>query len=448
MPRYTVKDPASGKTIVLTGDSPPTEAELTEIFAKVNGTTESAAAPHTPAAGRGTGYNPQQSGTSALQALVDLLPMLGGTAGGMLGGAGGTVFGLGVGGVPGAIGGAAVGGAGGEAARELLNRVTGHGAPATSGDAAANIAGQAALQGGSELIGAGLTKSVGAVGKAMYRGYLKPSLRGTAIDKARDIVETGLREALPITQVGEERATRLIGEINQEVNTVLARNKGTVDLHQIAERVRGFAKRKYFGPGSPSSDYEAAMKVADEIDQHAALALPAGAKPTRVDVSLPDANATKQRLDTAIGDTAFGTERGAATEARKQGRYATRQAIEAQAPEVGSMNAREAKLIDAQDAIKHAAGREENRSALFGVPSMVAGAVTGEESARTGDPTGALVKGLLVRGALSPAVASRVAIVAARLARMSGTAPATAVRIAIQQVLSGRDEQGQNAVGK
>lgn len=35
MPRYTVKDPISGKTVVLTGDSPPTEAELNQIFAEL-----------------------------------------------------------------------------------------------------------------------------------------------------------------------------------------------------------------------------------------------------------------------------------------------------------------------------------------------------------------------------------------------------------------------------
>ena len=32
MPTYKVTDPASGKTIKLTGDSPPTEAELNQIF--------------------------------------------------------------------------------------------------------------------------------------------------------------------------------------------------------------------------------------------------------------------------------------------------------------------------------------------------------------------------------------------------------------------------------
>jgi hypothetical protein len=49
MPKYRVTDPQSGKTLTLTGDSPPTEAELEEIFAQAggaaNGATPDAPAP-------------------------------------------------------------------------------------------------------------------------------------------------------------------------------------------------------------------------------------------------------------------------------------------------------------------------------------------------------------------------------------------------------------------
>jgi hypothetical protein len=45
MPQYKVKDPTSGKTVVLTGDSPPTAAELEQIFAEINKQPEPAAAP-------------------------------------------------------------------------------------------------------------------------------------------------------------------------------------------------------------------------------------------------------------------------------------------------------------------------------------------------------------------------------------------------------------------
>lgn len=37
MPSYKVTDPTTGKSVTLTGDSPPTEAELTEIFSTVHG---------------------------------------------------------------------------------------------------------------------------------------------------------------------------------------------------------------------------------------------------------------------------------------------------------------------------------------------------------------------------------------------------------------------------
>lgn len=40
MPNYTVTDPATNKSITLTGDSPPTEQELNDIFSKINLTKE------------------------------------------------------------------------------------------------------------------------------------------------------------------------------------------------------------------------------------------------------------------------------------------------------------------------------------------------------------------------------------------------------------------------
>ena len=35
MPKYTVTDPQTGRKVTLTGDSPPTEQELEEIFASL-----------------------------------------------------------------------------------------------------------------------------------------------------------------------------------------------------------------------------------------------------------------------------------------------------------------------------------------------------------------------------------------------------------------------------
>ena len=46
MPTYTVTDPASGRTLTLTGDSPPTEQELEDIFAQAGGGTAKPADPY------------------------------------------------------------------------------------------------------------------------------------------------------------------------------------------------------------------------------------------------------------------------------------------------------------------------------------------------------------------------------------------------------------------
>ena len=45
MPTYIVRDPQSGKTLSLTGDSPPTEAELEQLFASQGGQTTTAESP-------------------------------------------------------------------------------------------------------------------------------------------------------------------------------------------------------------------------------------------------------------------------------------------------------------------------------------------------------------------------------------------------------------------
>jgi hypothetical protein len=395
-----------------------------------------AAAPSGPAAVPASmqpfGVAPFQMLAEGIQSLMtpESLPMAGATVGGILG-APGIVTGA---------GGAALGGAAGEAGRQLLNRALGREAPGTMTEAATGIGTQGAIQGGLEAVGGGLTKGVSAAGQQLYRGYLKPALNQVDLPKAREIVATAIREALPISKGGEQRARNLIRDLNRQVNSLLqGASGGRIDLRQIANQVRAFANAKYNRPGVPGNDLEAALRVADEIDAHPSLQTPGGGR--IVAVNPADANKVKQGLDTAVGDRAFGVERGAATEARKQGRHATRLAIEQQVPEVGPLNARESQIIDALEAVQHATGREENRNALFGVPSMLSGMAGAGYGASQHDPIGGALLALTTRGLLAPAVASRIAILATRFGKVPGTAPATAMRMAIKVALS--EEQGQ-----
>lgn len=377
--------------------------------------------------------------------VTDALPMIGGAVGGTLGAIGGTVAGFGVGGVPGAAAGATMGGAAGEAGKQLLNRAMGRDTPDTPGEAAQGIATQGAMQGAMEGIAGGVPLVAGSAARAVYRGYLKPSLAGTELKKAREIVQTALREALPISQAGEARGKRLIAEINQQVNYALKNAGGKpVDLHEIAERVRSFARKRYAGSGAPKADFDAAVKVADEIDAHWTMGLPEGVRPTRVDVTPAKANETKQRLDRAIGDTGFGVERNAATEARKVGRHAARTAIEDVVPAVKGLNKRESELIDALESVTKAAGREENKDAFLGMRTLAAAGFGGASMNAGEDPTTALVQAAAIRAGLSPNLMSRAAILASKFAKVPGTGVALAARMGLIIAMRESDEEPPN----
>lgn len=428
---YTVRDTQTGKVVTFrwNGMTPPAESDLESVFAEARGQSSKAstAAPD----------------TSMLDTLIGLLPAAGGTLGGIVGGIGGTVAGMGIGGVPGAVGGATLGGAAGEAAKQLANRARGKPSPETSMQALAELGKEGAIQGGSELIGAGIAKGVSSGAKAVYRGYLKPSLAAKNVGKANQIVETALKEAIPITRAGATideagkitgKAGRLISELRAEVDAEVASASGTIDLKRIADRVRRFAKAKYFKPGADQADYKAALDVADRLDAHPALKLPAGQTPARIPVSVSKANETKRTLQDAARNS-YGTPNANAKKiAEKAGARKLRIAVEGatggRSGAVAQLNAREAKLISAAKAIAQAVAREGNNDRLVGVKTLAAGAVGGSYGYEQGGTPGAIAGTLASRAALTPAVATRAAIVAHRIAKQLGVSAASAARLA------------------
>jgi hypothetical protein len=356
-----------------------------------------------------------------VEAGVNALPMVGGTIGGVIGG----MAGVGAGSVPMAVGGATVGGALGETAKQGINALRGK---APSETPVRDVALGGAEQGAYEALGGGITKAAGSVGKAVYRGYLKPSLAQHSIGKADQIVQTALDEALPITQSGVDKANRVIRDLRATVDAKIAAAPGTIDLHQIAEHIRGYARQRYYKPGKPSADFEAALKVADDLDRHPTIANPF-APNSPAPVTPSRANEIKRGIDESIGDANFGVERGATKTTQKAARRELRTAIEGVVPDVGPLNAREGRLIDAAKSIARAVGRESNKSPLIGVNTLTSGAIGGA----VGGP-GGVAAALVMRMGLTPEVATRAAIVAHRLGKMSGSTPAAVARAAVQAV--------------
>jgi hypothetical protein len=319
----------------------------------------------------------------------------------------------------------------GERLKQYANAATGVEPLPGQLDASGRMLKEGAIQGafavGGDLVVKGLTSAA----QGVYRSYLKPSLAAKLAPKAATIVNTALQEALPITEAGAAKAQQIISGLNQQVQDVLAQSKGTVDLHEVADRLRMWATKTFYKPGAALGDLDSAMKVADSIDQHASLGLQAGAP--SIPVSVAEANASKQAMQHSARN-AYGTQSAATTTAQKVGGSEFRQAIEKAAPEVAGLNARESKLIDTAKAINRAIGREGNQYKMHGTKALVGAMVGSEETARTGDPWSSAAKGLAVTLALQPGVASRAAIIASQLGRLSGIAPSSAARVAIAAV--------------
>jgi hypothetical protein len=216
---------------------------------------------------------------------IDNAPTLGGALGGVVGGIGGTAFGMGVGGAPGAIGGAALGGGAGEALKQLYNRFTGQGdAPASSLDAALGIGKNAAEQGAYETVGQGAAMAGSALkgaAKGVYKATLKsPDAAVKATEAFRlgkgkaagasEIAETALRENLPVSQKGVEKAWQRIGGIDASVQDALAASGKTADQNAVVQGLRDAIKPGGSATmsGTPQETIGAYQKTLDDFLNH------------------------------------------------------------------------------------------------------------------------------------------------------------------------------------
>lgn len=121
MPTFKVTDPSSGKSISLTGDSPPSETELNDIFSKVNGSDKASGPTEAILTNKPTeGFMQHLARYSpAMAAAMAAAPegaAMGATAGTAILPGVGTV----IGGAIGGIGAAAIGGMAGESARQAV----------------------------------------------------------------------------------------------------------------------------------------------------------------------------------------------------------------------------------------------------------------------------------------------------------------------------------------
>lgn len=346
MPTYSIKSP-DGRTVELQGDSPPTEQELNEIFAKLpKPTAPSPSATQQP---------------SMVSRGLNALPAVGGAVGGLIGGAGGTAFGLGFGGVPGAIGGAALGGSAGEAVSQLGHRIMGDKAPESSVGAAADIGKEGAIQGAAEAAGGAIGKGLSAVGERVMQSALKPTISvlkeyGTTAPK---LVKTLLDEGVNVTSGGLQKLQRLLGATNAEIKEAVKNAPGMIERDTVAARALPVAQKM-----SEQVNPDRALRdVGKAVQEFTSKKVPAGdamVSVPRGPLTVPEAQAMKIGTYQQIGKE-YGKLSSASVETQKALARGLKEEIEAAIPKIKALNQHEAELMAASEAVGHRVSIAGNR---------------------------------------------------------------------------------------
>jgi len=134
MPVYTVTDPKTGKTLDMTGDSPPTAAEIGLAFTKA----------YPPASGLSAFFEQHPNVAALARGTANVLPGAGAVLGGALGASAAPVS-LGLGAIPGVTAGAALGAGAGRGLRDLATEGLGLEPVTSPFQKGVGIAGEAAL---------------------------------------------------------------------------------------------------------------------------------------------------------------------------------------------------------------------------------------------------------------------------------------------------------------
>lgn len=331
----------------------------------------------------------------------------------ILGGLAGSVFGP-----PGAIGGATAGAIGGEGIRQALSQV----ASRPVQHPVQQMGLEALLGAGSEAGG----QALGLAGHALsgtagrlYKSVLKPSL-----DLAdQGVVQTGLKESIPISEKGLSQVGGLISDLNDEIaGTIKAAGKegATIDSTKVLSRLDDL--KKFFGNTVLGQSLnEDINKVADQF-------LAAHGQ----EIPIEQAQAIKQNTGVLLRKM-YGELSGPTSEATKAVVRGLKEEIANQLPAVDTMNARESKLFPLEEALSKAVHRDTNKNAVS--MSTILGGIGGSV-ASGGSPIGPAVGAGLLNRLSDPATVSKMAIALNKAGGKVGGQPARQGAAAIMNLLA------------
>lgn len=392
MPTYNVTDPTTGMKVKLTGDSPPTEKELNDVFAKLNNNNTSPqpqpkAEPGFFAKGgkydrfmtgveRGVtepfmglaqriGLINQQDTSMALKGMAEERQQ-GGTAG-KIGEFGGGILPYAV--VPGG------------ATKKIIPMIARAGVEgATIGALRPTEKGESVTK--NALIGAtagsataGLLQSPKIVSKLLpetsERTLIKSGLKMSTNLKQSvqdNIAETMLKEKIPISTGGLKKTSEKISNINKEIDNVISSGSGKeISRDSILQKLEDLKDKYQTGKALPQEHVAEVQKVIDEFSQRGQSIPVQQAQEFKKDIykELNGFYEAHQKYG-VVKPQAWG-------DARATMASAFRNELQIHFPELANLNANDAALINLNKAMEKAMGRINNSNFLKMIPAILSG---------------------------------------------------------------------------
>lgn len=264
----------------------------------------------------------------------------------------------------------------------------------------------------------------------LYASALKIPPRAVNVADRDAIIQTGLREGIPVSRGGYEEAGNRIDDLNQQIAEGIASKSDelgpVIKPSDVAQRMNQ-VQPKFANQVNPDADLATLARSKKEfLDKHTDQApftkiepseeaggfIPVGKGTTPVErpMTLAEAQAEKQGTYRQLKSKAYGELKGADIEAQKNLARGLKEEIVKQYPEIAALNQRDSTLIALEDQLARFVGREGNKNVIGLIPAVVGTAANNPAKA---------MKLFSILALDSPGIKSKVAIALERAKRLS-----------------------------
>lgn len=194
----------------------------------------------------------------------------------------------------------------------------------------------------------------GTVARNLLQKAVKPTSRDLRTGHAQRALQTMLDESIPPTPSGMEKASRIVANLNSEVDQAIANSNARVSIPRVVARTQDVADAA-LRQVNPTHDVASVTNAVTEFANHPTIN-------RRITIPVQTAQELKQGTYRALGGKSYGELGSASTEAQKALARGLREEVIANVPEIASPLAREASLMNLLDTMANRVDISRNRN--------------------------------------------------------------------------------------